>query len=340
MYRLKNGRLLGILSLAVMIGSCTKTSTTTDVLGNWVSRSDFEGVTRSEAVAFTIDDKAYIGTGYDGTNRLRDIWQYDPVVNGWHQGADMPAEASARSSAVGFAINDKGYIGTGYDGLNRLGDFWQYSPGTNTWAKKADFGGGARYDAVGFGIAGKGYITTGYDGNYLKDIWEYDTTANSWTQRTSLGGAKRSGAVAFVYQNKAYVTTGTNNGSSAAINDLWVFDPTVEPGWTEKNKISNVSTDTYDDAYAIVRSNAAAFVMNDNAYVTCGENGAVLQDTWQYNFATDIWVKMTNYEGVARTGAVGFSVSNRGFVMTGRSSNTPFDDIREFFPTAEYNAND
>ncbi|MEP7143282.1 MAG: kelch repeat-containing protein [Ferruginibacter sp.] len=340
MYQLKNSRLLGILSLTMMIGSCTKTSTTADVLGNWVSRSDFEGVTRSEGVAFTINDKVYVGTGYDGTNRLKDLWQYDPAGDAWHQKADMPAAAIARSSAVGFAINDKGYVGTGYDGINRLADFWQYDGASNSWTRKKDFAGSARYDAVGFGLLNKGYISTGYDGNYLKDIWEYDPAGDSWIQPNSMGGGKRSGAVAFVYQNKAYITTGTNNGSSSAINDLWVFDPTAEPNWTEKRKISNVSTDAYDDAYAIVRSNAAAFVMNDKAYISCGENGAVLQDTWEYDFATDTWIKKTAYEGVARTGSIGFSVTNRGYVMTGRSSNTPFDDIREFFPVAEYNAND
>jgi len=338
MYQLKKSRLLGILSLTIMIGSCTKSSTTTDILGNWVSRSDFEGVTRSEGISFTINDKAYVGTGYDGTNRLKDLWQYDPVQDFWLQKADLPG--TARSSAVAFAINDKGYVGTGYDGLNRLGDFWEYNPGANSWARKADFAGSARYDAVGFGILTKGYISTGYDGNYLKDIWEYDATGDTWTQKISMGGSKRSAAVAFVYQNKAYICTGTNNGSSTAINDLWEFDPSSETSWSEKRKISNVSTDTYDDAYAIVRSNAATFVMNDKAYISCGENGSVLQDTWEYDFATDVWTKKTNYEGVARTGAIGFSINNRGFLLTGRSSNTPFDDIREFFPSAEYNAND
>lgn len=321
-----------------MIGSCTKSDTTTEVLGNWVTRSDFEGVTRSEGISFTVGDKAYIGTGYDGVNRLKDLWQYDPVQDFWLQKADLPG--TARSSAVGFAVNDKGYVGTGYDGLNKLADFWEYNASGNSWVQKANFAGSARYDAVGFGILGKGYISTGYDGNYLKDIWEYDQAGDAWTQKISMGGSKRSGAVAFVYNNKAYLCTGTNNGSSSAINDLWVFDPASETNWTEKRKTSNVSTDAYDDDYAIVRSNATAFVMNDKAYICSGENGSVLGDTWEYDFSTDLWAKKTAYEGVARTGAIGFEISNRGFVLTGRSSNTPFDDIREFFPSAEYNAND
>jgi N-acetylneuraminic acid mutarotase len=338
MYRLKFGKLLGIVSVALMFGSCTKTTTTSTILGNWIKRSDFEGVTRSEGISFTIGDKTYVGTGYDGTDRLKDLWQYDPVQNFWIQKADLPG--AARNSAVGFNISNKGYVGTGYDGLNRLQDFWEYDAASNSWTQKTNFSGSARYDAVGFGILDKGYISTGYDGNYLKDIWEFNPTANSWTQKVSMGGSKRSGATAFVYANKAYICTGANNGSSSSINDLWVFDPAAETSWTEKRKISNISSDTYDDDYAIIRSNAVSFVMNDKAYVTTGENGSVLSDTWEYDFATDVWAKKTAFEGVARVGAIGFSVSNRGYVLTGRSSNTPFDDIREFFPTQEYEAND
>lgn len=80
--------------------------------------------------------------------------------------------------------------------------------------------------------------------------------------------------------------------------------------------------------------------MDDKAYVSCGENGSVLATTWQYNFSTDIWTVKTPFEGVARVGAVGFSVNNRGYVLTGRSSSTPYDDVREFFPTADYESND
>ncbi len=339
MYKLKNITLLSILIVPLFISSCTKTSdTSTDTSGNWIKRSDFEGITRSEGVSFVIGDKAYVGTGYDGTNRLGDLWQYDPVQNFWLQKADLPG--AARSSAVAFTAGGNGYVGTGYDGVNRLNDIWQYNPTTNSWIKKNDFTGGARYDAVAFSVLDKGYIATGYDGNYLKDFWEYNPATDNWLQQVSLGGSKRSAAVAFVYNNKAYVCTGTNNGTSTGVNDLWVFDPSATPIWTEKRKISNVSTDSYDDAYAVIRSNAVAFVMNGKGYVTCGENGAVLNDTWEYDFANDVWAKKTAYEGVARTGALGFCVSDRGFVLTGRSSSTPFDDIREFFPLQAYNAND
>ncbi len=339
MHRIKHITFFGILSIPLFFGSCTKTSSTSSTTdGNWVTRSEFEGVARSEASTFVINGKGYITTGYDGTNRLQDLWQYDASLNSWRQLALFPG--TPRSSAVAFAAAGNGYLGTGYDGVNKLKDFWQYNPVTNMWLQKADFAGSARYDAVGFSVVNKGYISTGFDGNYLKDFWQYDPTADAWSQQISMGGTKRSAAVVFTYKDKAYITTGSNNGSSTDVNDLWVFDPSANPYWIEKRKISNVSSDSYDDAYAIVRNNAVAFVMVDKAYVTCGENGSVLNDTWEYDFSQDVWTKKTAYEGVARTGAVAFSISDRGFALTGRSSSTPFDDIREFFPLQTYNAND
>src|SRR6185312_5131911 len=340
MYKIKNvtAIVISILAAGIIFPSCKSSSSSTTTMGDWQNRSEMDGVARSEAVSFLIGDSAYIATGYDGTYRLADVWQYDPALNSWRQKADLPG--TPRSCAVAFTLNGKGYVGTGYDGANKLNDFWQYDPTANSWKKKADFAGTARYDAVGFAVLNKGYISTGYDGNYLKDFWQYDDASDSWTQMISMSGTKRSGAVAFVYNNKAYICTGNNNGVTTTVNDLWVFDPTADPYWSEKRQITNVSTDSYDDAYTdITRTNGTAFVIGDFAYVATGNNGGVTSVCWQYNFAQDLWVKMTPFENSPREGAVGFSVSNRGYIATGRSGNSPFDDIMEFRPDLPYVAN-
>lgn len=331
--------LISITALSALLHSCTKSSDTDDTTeGNWITRSSFEGVARSEAVAFTIGNKGYIVTGYDGTKRLKDLWQFDPEYNFWQQKAEFPG--TARNAATGFAIGDKGYIGTGFDGYNKLKDFWEYNAATDEWTQKNDFGGSGRYNAVAFSIAGKGYISTGFDGNYLKDIWEFDPndgTEGKWTQRVSMSGEKRMGAVAFVYNDKAYICTGTYSGGT--VNDFNVFDPAQPEGqaWKMLRKISNTSDDSYDDDYNIVRSKAVAFVMNNKAYICTGENGGVYKDTWEYDFATDLWESKTPFEGATRSGASAFSINNRGFVLLGKSSTYQYEDIREFFPDQEYN---
>jgi N-acetylneuraminic acid mutarotase len=323
--------------------SCVKhtDSSDDDVIGNWSKSSDFDGNARSEAVTFVIGDYAYLTTGSTDRDRFKDLWEYNLSRQYWSQKADLPG--TARNSAVAFSIGSKGYLGTGYDGSNKLNDFWEYDPSQNQWTQKADFSGSARYDAVGFAVNNKGYISCGFDGNYLKDLWEYTPGATSadpgtWSQKASIGGSKRSAASAFVINSKAYICSGNNNGS--ALNDLWMYDASSD-SWTEKRKLTNVSDDSYDDDYSnISRYNGAAFVMGNYAFITTGENGSVISDTWMYDPASDVWTRETSFEGTARTGAAAFTLNNRGFVLTGRSGSLSFDNAYEFHPSDEKNDDD
>jgi N-acetylneuraminic acid mutarotase len=304
-----------------------------------VNKFDFAGVSRTEGVAFTIGDVAYIGTGFDGTNRLTDFWKYNVGNNSWTQVASLPG-GYGRTSAVAFGTSTKGYVATGLaaDGSTKPGDTWEYDPGANTWTRKADFAGTPRYDAVAFSINDKGYIATGYDGNFTKDFWMYDPATDAWTAKQGFQGYNRKHAVSFVYQGKGYVCTGVDN--TIYPNDFWVYDPAAD-SWTSKRAIANVSSDTYDDGYTnIVRANAVAFVMNDKAYLATGEAGSLYKTVWEYDFATDLWTPKTDFEGGTRTGAVAFSVKNRGFVLTGNVSSQEYSDIWEFHPTEAYNPND
>ena len=310
-----------------------------ELVGNWKKVSDFEGVSRSDAATFTINNTAYLCTGYDGKVYLGDMWEFNQNANdkkgAWTQKASME---SGRDYAVAFGTSNAGYVGLGYDGDNYLNDFWKYDPASNSWTQMADFGGSARRSATAFAIDGKGYVGTGYDGNYLKDFWCYNPGSDSWTQVTSIGGTKRRGASSFVIGTTAYVICGENNADP--VNDFWAYNASTDT-WTEKRKIANVTEEDYDDDYNIVRCFGVAFVMNGKAYVTCGEiNGSMRRDTWEWDPITDLWEQRTSFEKTARTGAVAFAVDNRGFVTTGRSSTYRFDDMHEFFPTEEYDEYD
>jgi len=305
------------------------------LLGNWVELSDFEGVSRSDAVSFAINDKGYVTTGFDGDDRLNDLWEYDPAKDYWIQKADFPG--AARNGAVGFGTATKGYLGTGYDGSNKLKDFWEYDPQLNSWIQITDFPGSARYAAIAFSIDNKGYVGTGYDGNNLKDLWMYNPEDTSWTQKVSVGGSKRRDAVSFVINGKGYVCTGVNNGTYES--DFWEYDP-VADSWTSKRDIANKSDDNYDDDYTIVRTNAVAFSANGIGFVVSGGQGTVSGDVWAYNPVTDLWEEKTLLEGTARMEAVAFTLLNKGYVLTGRSSGYYFDDVWCFYPDEEENAND
>ncbi|HUM48326.1 MAG TPA: hypothetical protein PLD84_15450, partial [Chitinophagales bacterium] len=85
----------------------------------WTQKADFGGTARFSPVGFSIGDKGYVGTGFDGTPfpdyLKKDFWEYDPAINSWKQKADFGG--TARYVATGFSIDSKGYIGTGWDGF-------------------------------------------------------------------------------------------------------------------------------------------------------------------------------------------------------------------------------
>src|SRR4051794_38951735 len=65
------------------------------------------------AVAFTIGNKGYVGTGgvaYDSTTRS--LWEFDGTGKTWSQKADYPG--ACRAGLAGFSMGDKGYMGTGF----------------------------------------------------------------------------------------------------------------------------------------------------------------------------------------------------------------------------------
>ena len=313
--------LLGLICLGwsgLLLG-CGK-SETVSTLGDWTEKSALDGVARSGAAGFVINNIAYLGTGLDNKSQLlQDFWAYDPAKDAWSQKAAFAG--AARNLAVGFAVGNKGYIGTGNNvNSDRLKDFWEYDVATNAWKKVADFGGTARTSAVAFSIGNTGYVGTGNDGNYLKDFWSYNPATNAWAQTAGYGGAKREGAVAFVIDNKAYVGTGNSNATDQ--KDWFVFDP-AQNLWTRK-------ADFISDQ-SIARSYGVGFAMNGKGYVTLG-TGSSGRTVWQYDPATDLWTTAGEFEGSARTYAIGFAVGNKGYVTTGANGGVRFDDLRDFDP--------
>ena len=135
--------------------------------------------------------------------------------------------------------------------------------------------------------------------------------------------------------------TGVNSGT--VVTDFWRFDPSQpeSSAWHQLNQITNVSTESFDDGYTtIARTNAAAIVIGDSAYISTGQNGSLYTYTWGYDIANDLWKEKTPFEGAAREGAVGITVLGRGYIGLGKSSTAVFDDLREFHPNEVYNVND
>jgi N-acetylneuraminic acid mutarotase len=74
---------------------------------NWTLKSTFPGIARIGAIAFSLSDKGYVGSGFNGNNKS-DFYEYDPSSDTWTQKANTGG--NARRFAVGFSIGNKGYL--------------------------------------------------------------------------------------------------------------------------------------------------------------------------------------------------------------------------------------
>jgi N-acetylneuraminic acid mutarotase len=360
---------LGSAAITLMAASCSKSSSSSDeTTGNWVARSTFDGIKRTEAVTFTLnngtDTSIYIVGGFNnGLNisqypLLNVLWKYVPAGNGdgsWTSLKSIPAPSSGgimRTSAVAFGIGNSGYVGTGVDENGvYLNDFYRYDAASNSWSPIGNLPGDARKDAVAFSINGKGYVATGTSSfSQYKDCYQYDPSSG-WSATEAVPGSKRSGAVAFVINNKAYVATGSSDGGTSSLtDDFAVFDPSASgTKWTALNKISNFTQDSFDDDYTdIVRSQAVAFVINGKAYLTTGlsSSGTLTSKTWMYDPSNDRWARRTPFETKlvsGRQGAIAFSFRNLGYVGLGNNgagTSSPLETFASFDPTVTYNEND
>jgi N-acetylneuraminic acid mutarotase len=379
-----NITLFALMLLGILF-SCTKASINYTQNGNWVARATWPGTQMGYGVAFVLGNNSYVGLGINPVSpnaRLVAFYRYSPSVipnstistlydsayGFWSQVAPFPGPA--RSNACAFSVLNIGYVGSGVgnDGFTPLSDFYSYNPAGNNWSEIDSLHDAVqsypRFDAVAWGFDTVGYVLTGTDNNYyFGDVWKYSPASGHWTQKPYLPGNPRSGAATWTYNGKGYLLTGYTPGSRWAQNnmcyDFWEYDPHKAEtsdslnAWQRLRDLYNTSSGTYDDGYTnIIRKYGAAFIIlgtatGDKGYITLGQNGTAVTYTWEYDFNSDLWTEKTPYEGTARSGAVGFSITdqsghNRGFAGTGLSTgNTSgFSDIEEFFPNQIYNQYD
>jgi N-acetylneuraminic acid mutarotase len=373
---------LFVVLLVSVVFSCTRTNLNYTQNGNWASRSTFgggNGIGVGYASSFVIGNNAYVGTGVNPqfpAQKLQAMWMYTPgTIPKGSGGVDSPSAQGVwtaianfpglpRSNAVGFAAAGQGYIGTGLanDGVTIYSDFWAFNPGSGTWTEVDSIsdanGNYPRFDAAAFSFDSVGYVLTGTDGtNYFGDVWRFSPATGQWTSQSGgFPGNNRSGAVTFIYQGQGYIVSGhTPNTSHSTGNlayDFWRFNPNstnTDITWIRLRDIYTDNQGTFDQGYTnIVRTNGAGFVIlgtagGDKGYLTCGANGSTdVNFTWEYDFATDTWDEKAPFKGTDRTGAVGFTVQNRGFVACGLNAGAQasYTDCYEFFPNMVYNPYD
>ncbi len=355
---------LAVLTISSSVFSC-KGGDEEDLVGNWVNLSSLSGKKRTAATGATVTDAdgtqyGIVGTGMDTNgDRLADFWAFDPtrgVKGSWEQiEAEFPG--AARSKAISFAIGTKFYVGGGMtdkggvDGVSTefFNDFYVYDIATETWETISPLPiGYGLAGSVAFAINGKGYVGLGYDidDNEYKNFYIFDPAANTWKTEKEEGipnypGNNSKGAACFVIKNVAYVGAGSSNNSSQP--GFYSFDP-AKNDWNSLHVIITDKDDneSKDDNYAsnILRSNTATFVIDGKGYFATSSATGTSRTVWEYTPSTDSWIQKADFEGSARTNAVGLTINNMGFVTTGNASSSVYNDIWRFEPNTATTTSD
>ncbi len=297
----------------------------------WVQKANVGGPGREYAVAFSIGNKGYIATGYDGFDGRDDLWEYDPATDTWTQKASVPI--GGMDYAIGFSIGNKGYI---CSGGGTTDDFWEWDQASDTWTQRAHFPGGWRALAIAFSIGNKGYMGLGNNmTGDAHDLWEWDgdtasPTFDTWTQKANFigGSGTRREAVCFSIGTKGYVATGS--APLLGYRELWEFEgDTNSPNyntWTQKANFGGTG-----------RYSAAGFAIGTKAYVGTGDDGGstgIRDDFWEWDQPSNTWTQKPNFAGGARYIAVGLAIGNKGYIGTGNNYGPSYlNDFWEYCDT-------
>lgn len=272
----------------------------------WTQKTNYGGVSRDGAFAFSLGSLGYIGGGNNNGSFKNDLWEYNPTTNAWTQKANVPSNEYLASS---FTIGSKAYVGCGYNTGNA---FYEYDGTANAWTAKASMPGTARYITMGFSIGTKGYCGTGYNPNNpynsFSDFYEFDPVANTWTAKASMPGGNRSYAVGFSIGSRGYAGTGNINGN--AVRDFYEYDPAGDV-WTAKANIGTIN-----------RLQSFGIALNGKGYVGGGGQGNDPNGFYEYDATTNTWTAKANIP-VSRAGAVGFAIGSKLYIGTGGD---PFDN--------------
>ena len=82
------------------------------------------------------------------------------------------------------------------------------------------------------------------------------------------------------------------------------------------------------------RYNLVSFAIGDTGYVVTGQSagGTFRNEFFKYDPNLNQWTQLANFPGTPRTGSVGFSISGKGYVGTGRDNNGNTDQFWEYDP--------
>ncbi len=303
-------------------GKICRSIETLTVLNTWETIiSDYPFIRgRIGHVSFSIYEKAYIGTGVQGSNEYNDLWAYNSNTNIWEQCSDLPTEWSGIQNLVGFSIGEKGYVGLGHIWGNYFyNEMYEYNPNEDTWTQKSDFPGEPRRYALGIALEDYGYVGLGGSpGSEMKrDFWKYDSENDSWTQLNDFPEMIYAFDIHGVQINKGYIAI--EEYYSKYIISLWEYNPDSD-SWIQ---LPNVPI-PYDSNLSVVFAS--------NNYLIFGFDRYGTREFWKYHIETNTFLRIADNPGEPENPRC-FKVNGKTYMTSSdQNSSYHFEELYIFNP--------
>ena len=257
---------------------------------------------RSQHTSAEFDNRLWVLGGYDGSNRLNDIWYSADGVNWTEVTTGYWSERYLHTSVT---FDDKLWVLGGLASGSE-NDVW-YSEDLTTWAQAtAAAAWSSRYGHTSVVFDGKIWVIGGYDGAYTNDVW-YSSDGANWTQATaSAGWPARSNHSSAVFDGKLWVLGGYDG---SRFNDVWYSadgatwtQATNNAVWSERDSHSSA---VFDDKLWVLGGNDGSKILSDTWHSADGINwkritaAAEWSERWGHSsllFGDELWV-LGGYDG-------------------------------------------
>jgi N-acetylneuraminic acid mutarotase len=246
----------------------------------------FPGTPREQAVAFVVNNKLYVGLGYNDDDNngetLADFWEYDPDQKLWSPIGAFPL---ALQNAVAFVVDGRAFVGTGRkDDGNWENRFWEFNASNKTWPTSpyTTIPSDLREGAFAFVINSTAYVGGGFSNNtYFKDMYLFNPGSEAAMKSYILNNdddsdyydefvaaVGRQNVVTMVDNGMAYFATGSN---PSALSSVYQYDPGAE-SWVQKTALEGSP-----------RTHAVGFVFNSRMILGTGNSGSsYFNDFWEF----------------------------------------------------------
>lgn len=103
------------LTLCMILVACKKEKDEPTETGNIIitepleQKANYPAAAVANAIAFSINDKIYVGMGHNATGGKNDLWEYDPTTDKWKEKKNLPQDNTSDYTEY-FVLNDKAYV--------------------------------------------------------------------------------------------------------------------------------------------------------------------------------------------------------------------------------------